>query len=890
MASRVAALARYATPHRTTSADASADYNAHRLEQAVAGQRAAPPLPFSPLSPSPLFSRLPSIADTSSPPPPPPPPLRATGPVLVSETTVGSADLESVPASMSFELRALVVAASPIIAESALAAVYGIVDTAFVGHWLGTPWMAAGALSSAYVSALNVVFVGAGEAVDAAAQEAVSDTAARPSLRQVDGEAEAARSDATSQRRTLRPPPLGLLAQRAVLVSLVLSALVMAALACATPLLRGILTGAANTLTDVASNDLADLAGIFCDALLLGIPAMAAASALTAVLRAHTALIDASSGSNIADSATGEGRGASLATTADAVADAIAAAERTPTSAGAVRARAIRTVASSVALDDAASSSSVLRRGSSSTSMTSRRAMKPTSLGGGSTIISGGDDDDSNGGGSEAQGLLGRESAPSALIGIETGALHAGVPSADDEPVPVLVSVGHQLQPAPGGAGGDALKDAASLSSSAASPLLARITWHVIAIAALANAVNVGANGALIEVEGFLGAPLATSASRALHLGMLVAYIAMWRPFERAGTWNGWQLQMAARADDLTALVRQALAAAIFAAAESWPFDLTYFIAARLALLQQDGGGVVAIAAHAVLLQWTGFLFVGAPLGLAVATESRLRDRLSTGDAIGARRTAAVALGTSTAFMCSAAALTLVLAHRLAFVFSNDGAVAASVAAAAPFAAIFQALDGLQGGLAGVLRGAGRHNFASRAAAVSWWCLGLPLMIATGFQGGGSAGTLRTIWIAMVCANGALTIALGLASSQIDWDTAAATALGIAVAEDRAAAEARESGESSSSAGRGAHAASSLSPVPWRGRRGMGGWRAGGVLTRETVAPQTPGPLPIPVAVERVHAAGTPIQGLASDTQVDDARRRRPATGVGGVASAVLIV
>lgn len=70
-------------------------------------------------------------------------------------------------------------------------------------------------------------------------------------------------------------------------------------------------------------------------------------------------------------------------------------------------------------------------------------------------------------------------------------------------------------------------------------------TWHIILIDAIANLVNVGANGLLIEVDGFMGAPLATSVSRTLQLAMLVGYLYVYRPFAAHGSWSGWRLREA---------------------------------------------------------------------------------------------------------------------------------------------------------------------------------------------------------------------------------------------------------------------------------------------------------------------------------------------------------
>ena len=83
------------------------------------------------------------------------------------------------------------------------------------------------------------------------------------------------------------------------------------------------------------------------------------------------------------------------------------------------------------------------------------------------------------------------------------------------------------------------------LRSQAGAGMSSEATWHIIYIDAIANLLNVAANGALIEVDGFLGAPLATSACRVLQLMLLAWYLYTYRPFAKHGTWSGWHLREA---------------------------------------------------------------------------------------------------------------------------------------------------------------------------------------------------------------------------------------------------------------------------------------------------------------------------------------------------------
>jgi hypothetical protein len=143
------------------------------------------------------------------------------------------------------------------------------------------------------------------------------------------------------------------------------------------------------------------------------------------------------------------------------------------------------------------------------------------------------------------------------------------------------------------------------------------LVWAPIFVDLISNVVNVSLNAMLIEVDGFLGAPLATSLSRALQLSLILFYLWRWQPHISNGTWRGWQFKAAL--GDLSGLASMAKAAfygAVECAAESWPLELTNAVAGLI--------NVPSIDAHTVVLNSCLFISLGLPLGMSVSSSARI--------------------------------------------------------------------------------------------------------------------------------------------------------------------------------------------------------------------------------------------------------------------------
>jgi MATE family multidrug resistance protein len=297
------------------------------------------------------------------------------------------------------------------------------------------------------------------------------------------------------------------------------------------------------------------------------------------------------------------------------------------------------------------------------------------------------------------------------------------------------------------------------------------VVWPAIYIDLLATIVDVGLNAVLVDVEGFMGAPLATSIARTLQLAALAFYMARWRPQDAHGTWPGWQLKRAV--GDTKAVCGMATLAGVGAvtfALETWPLEATNLLAAR--------HGVSALGAHAACLNICGFIFLGPPLGMAAACAARLPVLLADPRAgvAAAQRTALLAVSAGVAYVLFTAYLTLEYRVQLGGVFSQSPTVMALVADIALLAGVYQVLDALQGTLAGVLRGLGYDRAVTLVSVLACGCVTLPVGAALTHIADGEAG-IGGVWTGLLVGSAAAALALLAMYRRVDWPAVAAAAV-----------------------------------------------------------------------------------------------------------------
>ena len=233
----------------------------------------------------------------------------------------------------------------------------------------------------------------------------------------------------------------------------------------------------------------------------------------------------------------------------------------------------------------------------------------------------------------------------------------------------------------------------------------------------VANAFNVLANWALIfgnlgfEPMGVRGAGMATALTR----GFMMLALAWWL-FRREG-WIRWTR---AAFRGLRQVARYGMPVAIYLTLEVCAFSFTTLFAGWL---PHPG-----VAAHIIVMKSASLAFM-VPLGISLATATRVGNLLGARDRDGAQRAAWVALAMGAGVMTVSAVAFIVFGEPIARIFTNDPRAIALAAAAFPAAAAFQLFDGTQVVGAGVLRGMGRTRPAAYFNVVGFYLLALPLAV-----------------------------------------------------------------------------------------------------------------------------------------------------------------
>jgi len=233
---------------------------------------------------------------------------------------------------------------------------------------------------------------------------------------------------------------------------------------------------------------------------------------------------------------------------------------------------------------------------------------------------------------------------------------------------------------------------------------------------------------------GVQGAGTATAITRGLMMAGLAALIFLrglhrdaWAPLNREVlAWAG-----------LRQVLQIGLPIAVQLALEVWAFNTTTLFAGRM--------GTDTAAAHIIVLKIasTSFMF---PLGISIASATRVGNLLGAGDRAGAQRAAWAAFALGAGIMALFAGLFLVIPGPLARLFNTDPEVVALAVSVFPVAAAFQVFDGTQIVGAGILRGMGTTRPAAVFNLLGYYLLALPLAWALGFH---TRLALRGVWIGL---------------------------------------------------------------------------------------------------------------------------------------------
>ncbi len=257
--------------------------------------------------------------------------------------------------------------------------------------------------------------------------------------------------------------------------------------------------------------------------------------------------------------------------------------------------------------------------------------------------------------------------------------------------------------------------------------------WVVLA----ANVFNLVANWALIfghlglPALGLVGAGIATTLSRLVMLGGLIAWVLRFRLHE--GAWVPWS-RAAFDRHALWQVLALGAPVAIQMGLEVWAFSGATLLAGRL--------GAASAAAHTVVLNMAALSFM-MPLGISQGAVTRVGNLIGAREPHAAQRAAWVALALGAGVMCVSAVLFVTLREVLPRLYTGDPGVVALGASILPIAAAFQIFDGTQVVGCGILRGMGRTRPAAWFNLLAYWVLGLPIGSWLAFRHGWG---LEGIW------------------------------------------------------------------------------------------------------------------------------------------------
>ncbi|MEM8882521.1 MAG: MATE family efflux transporter [Planctomycetota bacterium] len=255
----------------------------------------------------------------------------------------------------------------------------------------------------------------------------------------------------------------------------------------------------------------------------------------------------------------------------------------------------------------------------------------------------------------------------------------------------------------------------------------------VVAIAA--NFANVAFNEVLIfgrlgfPAMGVEGAAIATGLTRVFSLIALVIAIRAGRLLR--GGWTGWSRD-ALKLEGLAQVLVIGIPIGLAFGLEVWAFQTSTLLAGRLPSPNA--------AAHIIVLRMASLAFM-VPLGISVATSTRVGNLIGKRDYPEAQLAAWVALGLGGAIMAFSTLAFVFGSELWPRMFTRDPEAIALAAAVFPVAAAFQFFDGAQAVGAGVLRGMGHTQPTVVFNLLGFWALGIPLGWLLGIQlGYGLAG------------------------------------------------------------------------------------------------------------------------------------------------------
>ncbi|KAF9064598.1 mate-domain-containing protein [Rhodocollybia butyracea] len=242
---------------------------------------------------------------------------------------------------------------------------------------------------------------------------------------------------------------------------------------------------------------------------------------------------------------------------------------------------------------------------------------------------------------------------------------------------------------------------------------------------------------------GFIGAPLATSASYYLLSLSYIVYGVFWvdRKAWYPITFNnlqgvfGWQ--------NLGLLFKLGLAGVGQTVSEWWSWEICALVASQL--------GSDAVLASQSILVVTSSITWQIPFALGIAASIRIGNLLGKGEALGAGAAAKGTILAGLVFASIMSVVLLVFRNSFALLFNNDPYVVKTVASIIPLLAIFQVFDATAGISSGILRARGKQVLGAVLNITAYYVLGIPFGIFLAFSSATHMG-LEGLWVGLTVA------------------------------------------------------------------------------------------------------------------------------------------
>ena len=230
--------------------------------------------------------------------------------------------------------------------------------------------------------------------------------------------------------------------------------------------------------------------------------------------------------------------------------------------------------------------------------------------------------------------------------------------------------------------------------------------------------IPLGHSHRVIGGWGFIGSPLATTTSKMLLLPLSLLFTLVVPSYRQGVAWEGFTFRLIFDWRGLLTFLRVGLPAASMLAMEEWSYGLLTIFAALASELILNTYSICTIIL-------TGGYCIA--LGGSVAASVRVGNALGDGSAKRAKQISWICLILSIPFFMTTAACLAIFRWLLAYLFTPDPTLRASIAAALPFLALNHLMDGITQVLGGIVRGVGLPGFGAAVTLISYYLVGIPL-------------------------------------------------------------------------------------------------------------------------------------------------------------------